>query len=100
MNTRMEQNAGPRTPEMGETSTAPFQRHGSIAQPVSCLSNLLPKNVKLDFPKYDGREDLTSWVCRSEQYFQFHNILMSNRVTLASFHLDGDAQLWFQLLKQ
>ncbi|KAH7572255.1 hypothetical protein JRO89_XS04G0228500 [Xanthoceras sorbifolium] len=33
MSTRMEQNAGPRTPEMGETSAAPSQRHGSIAQP-------------------------------------------------------------------
>ncbi|KAL5838303.1 hypothetical protein ACOSQ3_015472 [Xanthoceras sorbifolium] len=30
MSTRMEQNAGPRTPEMGETSAAPSQRHGSI----------------------------------------------------------------------
>ncbi|KAI9159660.1 hypothetical protein LWI28_000697 [Acer negundo] len=100
ISTKMEQNTGPRTPEMGENSAAPSQRHGGFAQPVSSLSNILPKNVKLDFPKYDGREDPTSWVCRSEQYFQIHNIPMSDRVTLASFHLDGDAQVWFQLLKQ
>ncbi|KAK3230531.1 hypothetical protein Dsin_002412 [Dipteronia sinensis] len=83
---------------MGETSTAPSQCHRGFVQPVSFLSNPLPKNVKLDFPKYFRNP--TSWVCRWEQYFQIHNIPMSDRVTLASFHLDGDAQLWFQILKQ
>ncbi|KAL4191008.1 hypothetical protein AMTRI_Chr07g78690 [Amborella trichopoda] len=41
-----------------------------------------------------------SWTCRVEQFFQFHQILKEEHVALASFHLEGDAQLWYQLFKQ
>jgi len=30
-----------------------------------------PKVAKLNFPKYNGTEDPTSWVCRAEQFFEF-----------------------------
>ncbi|XP_021596642.1 uncharacterized protein LOC110603250 [Manihot esculenta] len=59
-----------------------------------------PKLVKLDFPRFDEKEDPTSWVCRAEQFFQFHHTPNDERVEIASFHLVGDAQLWYQLLKQ
>ncbi|XP_077236504.1 uncharacterized protein LOC143878006 [Tasmannia lanceolata] len=59
-----------------------------------------PRLVKLDFPSFNGREDPTSWVCRAEQFFDFHATLEAERVALASFHLEGDTQLWYQLLKQ
>ncbi|XP_021596651.1 uncharacterized protein LOC110603257 [Manihot esculenta] len=59
-----------------------------------------PKLVKLDFPRFDEKEDPSSWVCRAEQFFQFHHTLDDERVEIASFHLVGDAQLWYQLLKQ
>lgn len=35
-----------------------------------------------------------SWVCRVEEFFQFHRTPNEERVALASFHLVGDAQLW------
>ncbi|KAJ8753628.1 hypothetical protein K2173_025619 [Erythroxylum novogranatense] len=63
-------------------------------------SSYAPKLVKLDFPRFNGREDPTSWLCRAEQFFQFHDTPEADRVSLASFHLEGDAQLWYQLLKQ
>ncbi|KAL5744096.1 hypothetical protein ACOSQ2_027212 [Xanthoceras sorbifolium] len=35
-----------------------------------------------------------------EQFFQFYQTLLEDHVALASFHLEGDAQLWYQLVKQ
>jgi hypothetical protein len=56
--------------------------------------------LKLDFPKFNGGKDLTSWICRVEQFYHFHETPVANQVALASFHLEGEAQLWYQLLKQ
>ncbi|KAK0580835.1 hypothetical protein LWI29_006834 [Acer saccharum] len=56
--------------------------------------------MKLDFPRFNGAEDPTSWWCRAEQFFQLHGTSIADYVSLASFHLEGDAQLWYQLLKQ
>ena len=65
------------------------------------LTNLYaPRLVKLNFPRFNGAEDPTSWLCEAEQFFQFHNTLEEEKVALASFHLEGEAQLWYYLLKQ
>uniref|UniRef100_A0A2N9J7H4 Chromo domain-containing protein n=1 Tax=Fagus sylvatica TaxID=28930 RepID=A0A2N9J7H4_FAGSY len=40
-----------------------------------------------------------SWICRAEQFFSFQNIPMEDRQPLAAYHLEGEAQLWYQLLK-
>ncbi|XP_012077775.1 uncharacterized protein LOC105638562 [Jatropha curcas] len=56
--------------------------------------------VKLDFLRFDEKEDATSWICQAEQFFQFHRTPDEDRVEIASFHMIGDAQLWYQLLKQ
>ncbi|KAI5316982.1 hypothetical protein L3X38_036689 [Prunus dulcis] len=53
-----------------------------------------------DFPHFNGLEDPTSWICRAEQFFDFHHTPETERVPLASFNLEGDAQLWFQLMKE
>ncbi|KAF2311720.1 hypothetical protein GH714_026362 [Hevea brasiliensis] len=54
-------------------------------------SSYTPKMVKLDFPRFDEKEDATSWVCRAEQFFQFHRTPDEDRVEIASFHMIGDA---------
>lgn len=59
-----------------------------------------PKLVKLDFPRFNGGEDPTSWICRADQFFEFHQTPDGESVPLASFHLEGDAQLWYQILKE
>jgi hypothetical protein len=56
-----------------------------------------PKVAKLNFPKFDGTEDPTSWVCRAEQFFEFQNTVEDDKVVLAAYHLEGEAQLWYQL---
>ncbi|KAK0573353.1 hypothetical protein LWI29_006880 [Acer saccharum] len=63
-------------------------------------SHYAPRFVKLDFPRFKGEEDTTSWFCRVNQFFEFNHTPKEDRVALASFHLERDAQLWYQLLKQ
>jgi hypothetical protein len=56
------------------------------------------RHVKLDFPRFNGDEDLTMWICRAEQFFWFQGTLEGEKTSLASFHLEGEAQMWFQIL--
>lgn len=64
-------------------------------------SNLFaPKLAKLDFPQYNGSEDPTSWICRVEQFFEFQNTTEEGKMLLAAYHLEGEAQLWYQLFKE
>jgi hypothetical protein len=56
------------------------------------------RHIKLEFPKFNGDEDPTTWVCRAEQFFRFQETSEEERTALASFHLEGEAQLWFQIL--
>ena len=89
--------------EMGENSDNRFKgqrEHHSSPRTGGSLNNFVPRTIKLDFPKYEGRDDPTPWVCKAEKYFTLHDIAESDKVTLASFYLDGDAGLWFQMLEQ
>lgn len=52
------------------------------------------KNLKLKFPCFQG-EDLTCWMFRANQFFSYHNTLEHQRVIMASYHLDGEALIWF-----
>ena len=60
---------------------------------------VVPKLAKLDFPCYDGSEDPTLWICRAEQFFEFQGISLEDQVKLAAYHLEKDAQLWYQRCK-
>ncbi|KAI9194751.1 hypothetical protein LWI28_008909 [Acer negundo] len=40
------------------------------------------------------------WLSRAEKYFSLHEIVEFDKVSLASFYLEGDSQLWFQMLEQ
>ena len=59
-----------------------------------------PKVAKIDFPCYERSGDLTSWIHRVEQFFEFHSTYEEEKLPLAAYHLDGDAQLWYQLFKE
>lgn len=58
-----------------------------------------PKLVKLDFLGFEGGLNPTSWLYRAKQFFEIHETPTIDRVSLALFHLEGDAQLWYQMLK-
>jgi hypothetical protein len=57
-----------------------------------------PQNVKLDFHSFKGEEDPTVRVCRAEIFFRFHGTQEEDKTPVASFHLAGEAQLWYQIL--
>eukprot|EP00268_Persea_americana_P002743 TRINITY_DN10847_c0_g2_i2.p2 TRINITY_DN10847_c0_g2~~TRINITY_DN10847_c0_g2_i2.p2 ORF type:complete len:145 (+),score=23.88 TRINITY_DN10847_c0_g2_i2:142-576(+) len=103
---RVEQIATQTGQESGDNSRAPSRGNGGRNngqggfQHPGSTSSYAPKLVKLDFPRFKGGEDPTSWLCRAEQFFQFHETPEVERVSLASFHLEGNVQLWYQLLRQ
>ncbi|KAK8487494.1 hypothetical protein V6N11_070909 [Hibiscus sabdariffa] len=46
--------------------------------------------TKLEFPRYAG-DDHTEWFTRIDQFFEFHGTMDSEKIHLASFHIEGEA---------
>ena len=72
-------------------------RQGGLGEASSGSFHM--KAVRLEFPRYDGSEDPTIWLCRAEQYFEFQGTGKDEKVRLASYHMEGDAQIWIQRKK-
>ena len=53
------------------------------------------KVAKLEFPKYNGTDDPTTWICRVDQYFDFKQIEEGEKLPLVAYHLDGESQMWY-----
>ena len=62
-----------------------------VSLPISNLS----KSVKLDFSQFKG-DDPASWLYKANQYFNFYQMPLSERLLMASFHINGVALIWFQ----
>uniref|UniRef100_A0A2C9UZU3 Retrotransposon gag domain-containing protein n=1 Tax=Manihot esculenta TaxID=3983 RepID=A0A2C9UZU3_MANES len=60
---------------------------------------VIPKLAKLDFPRFDGTEDPTLWICGADQFYEFKGTGPHDQVRLAAYHLEKDAQLWYQCCK-
>ncbi|KAL0329706.1 UNVERIFIED_CONTAM: hypothetical protein Sradi_4957300 [Sesamum radiatum] len=74
--------------EKGSTSSADSGYSGTQAKYHS-LSNI-------EFPRFNGTEP-RGWIRKCHHYFHVvHTIPEDQRVSLASIHLDGKAELWFQ----
>ncbi|KAK6248100.1 hypothetical protein QUC31_019665 [Theobroma cacao] len=56
---------------------------------------IIPKFTKLNFPRFNGQEDSLGWLCRCKHFFCHQQTPEEEKVNLASFHLEGNAQLWF-----
>jgi len=55
----------------------------------------LSQPVRLEFPKFSG-EDPASWVYKANQYFKYYSTPIIEELMLASFHMEGEALIWFQ----
>ncbi|XP_019051553.1 PREDICTED: uncharacterized protein LOC109114016 [Nelumbo nucifera] len=53
------------------------------------------KTARIEFPIFAGG-DPTSWLLRTERYFDYHDTQGPDRVPLASAHLEGGAIVWYQ----
>ena len=79
--------------EEGEHSNAPHHDQGRSrntmgSRQISTQQSYVPRMIKLDFLRFNGSEDTTSWVCRVEQFFHLHQTLEEEYVALASFYLE------------
>jgi hypothetical protein len=55
----------------------------------------LPRYSRLEFPLYDGKIDPLAWLSRCDHFFRHQRIPEEEKVEIASYHLDEDAQVWF-----
>lgn len=51
--------------------------------------------LKLEVPRFDGSEPL-GWIYKINQLFDYHNTPEADKLTVASFHMEGRALAWFQ----
>lgn len=56
------------------------------------------RSVRLDFPKFDGT-DPNGWLYKTTQFFNYHQTPFTHRLLLASYHMEGQALIWFQDLE-
>ena len=50
------------------------------------------RNVKLDFPRFDGSEVL-QWIFKAEQFFDYYNTPDPQRLTIATIHIERGSSL-------
>jgi hypothetical protein len=92
-------NQGKPRREVGESSHGKnHEAGGENSHAEERAAPFAHRHVKLNFPKFNGEEDPTVWVCRAEQFFRFQGTKEEDKTPLASFHLEGEAQLWYQIL--
>ena len=53
------------------------------------------KLLRLEFPHFSG-VDLVSWIYKSNKFFAYYNTLEHQKVLMASYHVEGEALIWFQ----
>ena len=66
--------------------------------PIQPLPNPAPATLhkmKLEVPRFDGTEPL-EWIFKINQYFEYHGTPERDRLTIASFYMEGRALAWFQ----
>ena len=51
--------------------------------------------MKLDVQRFDG-SDPTGWTFKITQFFEYHSMPNQERLTIASFYMEGSALAWFQ----
>lgn len=57
------------------------------------------KLAKREFPKY-SRDDPTEWFNRMDQFFEYQGTTEAQKVSLASLHLESEANQWWQWLRR
>ena len=57
------------------------------------------KSAKLEFPCFSG-DDPTEWFNRVEQFFDYQSTAENQKVPMAAYHLEGEANQWWQWLRR
>ena len=59
-----------------------------------------PRFQKMDFPKFDGKADPLAFINRCESFFHQQRIAEEEKVWMASYNLEGGAQLWYMQVQR
>ena len=54
---------------------------------------------KLEFPKFAGNDPM-EWFNRVGQFFKFQEVPEDHKVQLVAYHLEGEANQWWQWLRK
>ena len=66
----------------------PMSSHGaSNSQKEQQRSSFQVRSVKLDFPRFDGK-NVMDWIFKAEQFFDYYATPDADRLIIASVHLD------------
>ena len=79
------QKLGPNETRSHETSS-PMHNSSTVS---------LAKPVKLNFPCFLG-DDPANWVYKANQYFGYYQTPATEKLMVASFHMDQETLVWFQ----
>ncbi|XP_040870975.1 uncharacterized protein [Glycine max] len=55
-------------------------------------------HMKLDIPRFDGSEP-QGWIFKINQFFEYHSTPEQDKLTVASFYMEGRALAWYQWMK-
>jgi hypothetical protein len=69
------------------------QKQNSNASPTA--ATIQRHRLKLDVPRFDGT-DTHGWIFKICQFFTYHETPEEERITIASFYLDGPVLTWYQ----
>ncbi|KAF5477481.1 hypothetical protein F2P56_004118 [Juglans regia] len=53
------------------------------------------RGIRLDFPHFMG-ENPSAWIFKASQYFEYHQTNPAQKLLLASYHMEGEALVWYQ----
>jgi len=67
----------------------------SSAIPIPNPYTLSHSQMKLVVPRFDG-SDPSGWVFKITQFFEYHATPEPERLTIASFYMEGPTLVWFQ----
>lgn len=99
---RMKMPVTPASPVAAATSLQHGDTSSAAPQPLQTHAHYQPfhtKNVKLDFPRFDGTNPL-DWIFKAEQFFEYYSTPDDQRMKIASVHMDGAVVPWFQVMRK
>ena len=66
--------------------------HDFIKSNVGGKNHHIPK---MDMRNFDGKDPVT-WILQTEQYFDLHNVQNTQKVRIATLHLEQNTFLWYR----
>ncbi|GJX15830.1 hypothetical protein Tco_0216662 [Tanacetum coccineum] len=85
---------------MMKLSDAVLSRKGSDNYKQAGMLMFYLKLTKLEFPTYRGDENPTEWFTKVDQFFENQGTPVTQKVSLASYHLQGEANIWWRWLRK